>query len=350
MKGSEISFWNSHRYIRTSLGFWRDIFRKGKSLAAKILVTGGAGFIGSHLVDGLLKEGREVTVLDDFNDYYEPGIKRANVREHLKHKNYELVEGDIRDRTLLTDLFQKRGIGRVVHLAARAGIRASLSEPLIYEDVNVRGLINLLEVSFRAGIEQFIFGSSSSVYGCGMVVPFREEQTLSEPISPYAATKRAGELFLHVYHHLYKVPVTILRFFTVYGPRQRPEMAIHKFARLIYKEEQIPVFGDGSSKRDYTYISDIIGGVMVALKKVFAFETFNLGSSVAIELRRLIYLLEKETGKKAKAKYLPPQPGDAEVTCADVGKAQKLLGYKPAIEIEEGIARFIRWYREENER
>ncbi len=316
----------------------------------KILVTGGAGFIGSHLVDKLLEEGREVIVLDDFNDYYEPEIKRANIKEHLEHKNYELIEGDIRDRALLENLFREGKIDRVVHLAARAGVRASISEPLVYEDVNVRGLINLLEISFKAGIEQFIFGSSSSVYGSGKIVPFREDGALVEPISPYAATKRAGELFLRVYHYLYKTPVTILRFFTAYGPRQRPEMAIHKFTRLICGGEKIPVFGDGSSQRDYTYISDIINGVMNALRKTFAFEIFNLGRSQTVELRHLIFLLEKETGKKAGIKKMPPQSGDAEITYADVSKAQRLLGYKPSVEIEEGIARFVRWYRKKNER
>ncbi len=318
-----------------------------RSKATSILVTGGAGFIGSHLGDRLIEQKKEVIVLDDFNDYYDPRLKRKNVEPHLKNSNFKLVEGDIRDKTLLEKLFQGDNIEKVVHLAARAGVRTSIKEPFLYEEVNVKGTLNLLQLSVENNVKQFIFGSSSSVYGVGSRIPFMEDQRLGIPVSPYAASKRAAEHFCHVYSHLYRLPVVILRFFTVYGRRQRPEMAIHKFTRLISEGREIPVFGDGTSKRDYTYFSDIVEGMLLAMEKSFDYEVFNLGNSHSVELMQLISLIEKSLGKPARMKKLSDQPGDVPVTCASINKAQKLLGYRPKVSIEEGIAEFVDWFRKE---
>ena len=244
---------------------------------ASYLVTGGAGFIGSHLVDRLLKMGKKVIVIDNFDDYYEPQIKRDNIKTHLDNKNFTLKEIDLRDKQCLEEIFQSNGISKVIHLAARAGVRASLKNPFIYEEVNIKGTLNLLEVCRRYHLESFIFASSSSVYGATDRVPFLEEE-LGKPVSFYAASKCAGEIICYTYHHLHHIPTACLRLFTVYGPRQRPEMAIHKFTRLISQGKEIDIFGDGSSRRDYTYISDIIDGMMQVLDKRFDFEVFNLGS------------------------------------------------------------------------
>lgn len=311
----------------------------------KILVTGGAGFIGSHLVERLLERGEEVVCLDDFNDYYDPSVKRENIAAALKNPRFSLVEGDIRDDELLQALAAKHRFGKVVHLAARAGVRASISAPKLYEEVNCGGTLNLLEMCRANGIRHFIFGSSSSVYGINSKVPFSEGDTVASPISPYAATKRAGELMCHTYHHLYGLDVTCLRFFTVYGPRQRPEMAIHNFTRKIFGGEPIDVYGDGTSRRDYSYIDDIMDGVLRAVDRQFPFEIFNLGESRTVELAELISLIEAASGKRAVVRRLPDQPGDVPVTYADIGKARELLGYRPGIEIEEGIRRFVEWYR-----
>ena len=313
-----------------------------------ILLTGGAGFIGSHLADRLIEQGREVTVLDDFNDYYHPELKRKNVEPHLRKDNYKLVEGDIRDRSLLEKVFEESSIEKVVHLAARAGVRASINEPFLYEEVNVKGTLNLLQLSVENNVKQFIFGSSSSVYGLGSSIPFMEDRPLGTPICPYAASKRAAEDFCHTYAHLYKFPVIVLRFFTVYGARQRPEMAIHKFTRLISEGKEIPIFGDGTSRRDYTYFSDIVEGMLLAMEKRFDYEEINLGSSQPIELMKLISLLEKGLGKTAKIKRLPDQEGDMPVTYASTDKAQKLLGYRPGVNIEEGIEKFVYWFQKES--
>lgn len=311
-----------------------------------ILVTGGAGFIGSHLVEKLTKEGREVCVIDNFNNYYDPELKRKNVAHLLAEKNFELIEGDILDKDLLEKLFRERNIEKVVHLAARAGVRASIKEPLLYEQVNIGGTLNLLQLSVENRVEQFIFGSSSSVYGVGADVPFREDRRPGMPVSPYAASKQSAEHFCHTYSHLYKLPVTVLRFFTVYGARQRPEMAIHKFTRRINKDEEISVFGDGHSRRDYTYFSDIVDGIISTMEKSCSYEIFNLGDSRTVELIELIALIEKNLGKKARIKRLPDQPGDVPITHADIGKARKLLGYQPKVSIEEGVERFVNWFND----
>jgi UDP-glucuronate 4-epimerase len=310
-----------------------------------VLVTGGAGFIGSHLVDRLIVEGHHVVCLDNFDPYYDPAIKRRNIAHNLRNENFELVEADVRDKGKLEGVFKNQKIEQVVHLAAKVGVRPSVQDPFIYEDVNIGGTINLLELSRDFNIKNFIFGSSSSVYGISEKVPFSEED-VCQPISPYAVSKRACELYCHAYHHLFDIPVRCLRFFTVYGPRQRPEMAIHKFTRLIDEGKEIEVYGDGSSKRDYTYIDDIIKGIMAALDKKFDFQIINLGNSETVELKRLISLIEENLGEKAKIKWLQAQPGDVPITYADISKAKGLLNYHPKIGIEEGIRKFVEWYME----
>jgi UDP-glucuronate 4-epimerase len=313
----------------------------------EILVTGGAGFIGSHLVDRLLSEDRwRVTVVDDFNNFYSPVTKRENVRAHFQNSAYRLVEADIRDRAALKRMFDETRFSVIVHLAARAGVRPSLSEPQLYAETNVNGTLNLLELAREHNIKQFVFGSSSSVYGINAKVPFSEEDPTRQPISPYAATKAAGELLCHTYSHLYGIRTIALRFFTVYGARQRPDLAIHKFARLIDEDKPIPVFGDGTTRRDYTYIDDIIQGVRAAMDYTGSdYEAINLGESRTVELQELIELLEKALGKRALIDRHPPQPGDVPQTFADITKARRLLGYAPQTEIEEGIGRFVEWFR-----
>jgi UDP-glucuronate 4-epimerase len=312
-----------------------------------ILVTGGAGFIGSHLVDHLLAEGGwRVHVVDDFNDFYDPALKRENVAAHARDERFRLTEADIRDRAALERVFDATDFACIVHLAARAGVRPSLSEPLLYNETNVTGTLNLLELARARGVTQFVFGSSSSVYGANAKVPFSEDDPVRNPISPYAATKAAGELLCHTYAHLYGVRCVALRFFTVYGARQRPDLAIHKFARLISQGRPIPVFGDGTTRRDYTYIDDIIAGVRAAVDyDASRFEAINLGESRTVELRELIALLEKELGREATIERQPPQPGDVPQTFADISKARRLLGYAPQTQIEEGIRRFVEWFK-----
>jgi len=313
-----------------------------------ILVTGGAGFIGSHLVDRLLSEGEwRVSVVDDLNDFYDPAIKRANASTHEKNSNYQLFKADIRDQAALRNIFAGNGFDCLVHLAARAGVRPSLDQPRLYAETNINGTLNLLELAREHGIKQFVFGSSSSVYGINAKVPFGEDDPIRQPISPYAATKAAGELLCHTYTHLYGIRCVCLRFFTVYGPRQRPDLAIHKFARLISEGKPIPVFGDGTTRRDYTFIEDIIAGVRVAIDySKTDYEVINLGESRTVELRELISLLEKELGKTAQINRQPLQPGDVPQTFADIAKARRLLGYNPQTQIEEGIHTFVRWFRE----
>jgi UDP-glucuronate 4-epimerase len=316
-----------------------------------ILVTGGAGFIGSHLVDQLISEGAwHVSVVDDFNNFYDPAIKRANVKRQAGNQNYRLFEADIRDKNALAHIFGQNQFEVIVHLAARAGVRPSLEEPLLYSQTNVDGTVNLLELARTHGIKQFVFGSSSSVYGINAKIPFSEEDPIRQPISPYAATKGAGELLCHTYTHLYGIRCVCLRFFTVYGPRQRPDLAIHKFARLISEGKTIPVFGDGTTRRDYTFIDDIISGVRASIDHVADssksdYEVVNLGESRTVELRELIELLEKELGVKAIIDRQPLQPGDVPQTFADVSKARQLLGYNPQTQIEVGIQRFVEWFR-----
>ncbi len=316
-----------------------------------ILITGGAGFIGSHLVDRLLSEGDwQVSVVDDFNDFYDPAIKRANVSVHQKNPNYQLFEADIRDKATLEKIFEENELSCIVHLAARAGVRPSLEQPLLYTETNIQGTLNLLELARVFGVKQFVFGSSSSVYGINARVPFSEDDPIRQPISPYAATKAAGELLCYTYSHLYDMHCVCLRFFTVYGPRQRPDLAIYKFARLMSESKAIPVFGNGATRRDYTFIDDIIAGVRAALDYVAGssngnHEVINLGDSCTVALGELIALLEKELGATAKIDRQPLQPGDVPQTYADITKARRLLGYDPQTRIEEGLHRFVEWFR-----
>lgn len=318
-----------------------------KVVVKSLLVTGGAGFIGSHLVDRLLSTNVEqITVVDDFNNFYAPDIKYENIREHRKDSRYKLAEADIRDRAALETVFNKTRFDCIVHLAARAGVRPSLKEPLLYAETNINGTLNLLELARLHGIAQFVFGSSSSVYGINAKVPFSENDPIRQPISPYAATKAAGELLCHTYTHLYGLRCICLRFFTVYGPRQRPDLAIHKFAELISQGRPIPVFGDGATRRDYTYIDDIIAGIIAAIDyDQTNYEVVNLGESRTVELRELIALLESQLGTKATIDRQPPQPGDVPQTFADITKARALLGYNPQTQIEDGLRRFVEWFR-----
>ncbi|KAG9258913.1 NAD-dependent epimerase/dehydratase family protein [Emericellopsis atlantica] len=312
----------------------------------EILVTGGAGFIGSNLVDALLEEGCwHVTVLDNFEDFYSPAIKRANLAAHHGNPNFTLYEVDIRHKENLRSVFEENKFDTIVHLASKAGVRPSLERPGDYVDTNTTGTLNLLECAREFGVGTFVFGSSSSVYGLNAKVPFSEECKTSQPISPYAASKTAAELLCHTYAHLYQIRCVCLRFFTVYGPRQRPDLAIHKFARLIAEGKPIPVFGDGSTRRDYTYVDDIIQGVRAALDyRGSLYEVFNLGESQTIELGQLIALLEQSIGRTAKIDRRGAQAGDMAVTYANVSKASRLLGYKPTTNIRQGIPKFVEWF------
>ena len=315
-----------------------------------ILITGGAGFIGSHLVDRLLSEGGfGLTVIDDFNDFYDPAIKRENIGAALSNPNFKLVEADIRNQSALEQALDATAFDCIVHLAARAGVRPSLKEPRLYVETNINGTLNLLELARAHGVKRFVFGSSSSVYGLNAKVPFSESDPIFNPISPYAATKAAGELLCHSYAHLYDMPIVCLRFFTVYGARQRPDLAIHKFAKLISEGRPIPVFGDGTTRRDYTYVDDIISGVRAAMDYDQSnYEVINLGESRTVELRELILLLEKALDRRAEIDRQPLQPGDVAQTFADISKARRLLGYDPATQIEEGIEKFVEWFRASN--
>jgi len=311
----------------------------------KALVTGTAGFIGSHLTERLLAQNWQVVGIDNFDDFYDPRIKRRNIAACLENKNFTLIEADIRDSAGM-DRALAANIDIVVHLAARAGVRPSIEQPLSYADVNVNGTIVLLESAVKNKIPKFIFGSSSSVYGNNEKVPFSETDCVDFPISPYAATKKAGELICHTFHHLYGLSVTCLRYFTVYGPRQRLDLAIHKFARLIEQSKPVPVYGDGSMMRDFTYVDDIIDGTMAAMNKCAGFNIYNLGQSRPISVNDLIVELEKALGKKAVREYLPPQPGDVERTYADISKAASELNYNPETDISSGLDRFVTWLRQ----
>ena len=313
-------------------------------MSRHILVTGGAGFIGSHLTRRLLAGGDRVTAIDDFNDFYDPRIKRRNIAPFLRREDYRLVEGDIRDRQLVDRAFAQGRFDGVVHLAARAGVRPSLAEPLLYEEVNCIGTLHLLEAARHHGPEVFVFGSSSSVYGINEKVPFAEDDPVDLPISPYATTKRSGELLCFNYHHLYGLRTSCLRFFTVFGPAQRPEMAIHKFTDLLARGEAVPMYGTGGSRRDYTYIDDIIDGVVAALDLAPGFEILNLGGAETTRLADLIEWIAAELAVEPRIEYLPDQPGDVPITYADVSKAERLLGYSPKVPIREGLKRFVAWY------
>jgi UDP-glucuronate 4-epimerase len=312
-----------------------------------ILITGGAGFIGSHLLDRLMKdENNDVVIVDNFNDFYDPKIKEANIARHAGGKNLTIYQADIADEKSINEIFGDHNFDCVVHLAARAGVRPSLENPLAYEETNVRGTYVLLEAARKTNVPQFVFGSSSSIYGINSKVPFAEDDAVWQTISPYAATKLAGEAACHAYSHLYGMRVVCLRFFTVYGARQRPDLAIHKFARLIAEEKPIPVFGDGTTRRDYTYIDDILAGVLAAMNyQASQFEVINLGESQTVELRYLIELIEAALGKPAIIERQPLQAGDVPITFADISKARRLLGYHPQTKIEDGIQRFIEWFQ-----
>ncbi len=310
-----------------------------------VLITGAAGFIGSHLCERLLDEGLSVVGVDNFDDFYDPQIKRDNISNCLKNKNFQLIEADIRDKSAMDKA--AGGVEIIVHLAAKAGVRPSIAEPLLYSDVNINGTMVLLEAANKHKVGKFIFASSSSVYGNNEKVPFSEDDNVDFPISPYAATKKACELICHTYHHLYGIDLTCLRFFTVYGPRQRPDLAIHKFSKLIEQDKPIPVYGDGSMMRDFTYIDDIIDGTIAAMNKCKGFNIYNLGESEPVTVNDLISEIEKALGKTAIKEYLPLQPGDVNRTYADITKAARELGYNPSTPIRDGLAKFADWLRQE---
>jgi UDP-glucuronate 4-epimerase len=312
-----------------------------------VIVTGAAGFIGSHLCEALLGARWQVVGVDSFDDFYDPQIKRRNLTDCLADDGFTLVEGDIRDPTTV-DRALADGGDVVVHLAARAGVRPSIEQPLLYEQVNVGGTGVLLEAARRHGVERFVLASSSSVYGNNEKIPFSETDSVDFPISPYAATKKAAELLSHTYHHLYGMHVTVLRFFTVYGPRQRPDLAIHKFSRLIDAGRPIPVFGDGSMRRDHTYIDDIIAGVLAAIDRCDGYRIYNLGNANPVSLDELIAAIESALGRKAVIDRQPLQPGDVHQTYADVDRARADLGYEPKTDLQTGLRRFVHWFRKSN--
>lgn len=308
------------------------------------LVTGAAGFIGSNLVDMLLRRGARVIGVDNFDSFYNPSIKWSNIEDARRHSSYRLVEGDIRNRELMNGLMKDEPIDSVIHLAARAGVRPSIEDPLLYQSVNIEGTSVVLEAVREAGIRRLLFASSSSVYGNNKSLPFRESDNVDMPISPYAATKKAGELLCATYNHLYAIEIACLRFFTVYGPRQRPEMAIHKFVRRIAGGESITMFGDGSTARDYTYIEDIIQGILSIEENFKGYGIFNLGESETTTLKTLIELISNALGCEAKIDSLPMQPGDVDITYADISSA-RALGYRPVTPIGKGVEEFVQWFK-----
>ena len=349
--------------------------RRSAPLAAnsrRILLTGGAGFIGSHVAEALLRNDAGLSIVDNLDDFYSPAWKRSNLESVKKQGAFDFFEDDICDPVRMRAVFARTQPDAVIHLAARAGVRPSIEQPRLYERVNVAGTVNLLDLSREFHVSRFIFGSSSSVYGACPRAPFSEAQTDLKPISPYAATKLAGELFCHTYAHLYNLPVVALRFFTVYGPRQRPDLAIHKFVALIEAGRPLPIFGDGETGRDYTYVDDIAAGVLAALNYDFPprassapssesagsaarpadarggeapFAIFNLGNSRPLKLRELVTMLERATGKMAVVQQEALQQGDVPLTWADISKSEKLLGYRPKTTMEQGLKRFVEWYR-----
>lgn len=325
------------------------------------IITGAAGFIGSHLAEKLASQGNTIIALDNFNNFYDPSIKRKNIeiiRESLSQgASLHLYEGDIRDmdilREVLKDVKSFANAGEeiaMLHLAAMAGVRPSLQNPALYEEVNIKGTLNLLNICKEFKIERFLFASSSSIYGNSAKAPFKESDSSSEPISVYAATKKAGELMCHVYAHLYSIKTIVLRFFTVYGPRQRPDLAIHQFTKKIHNGEPIDIYGNGDSQRDYTYIDDIMDGVLKSVDRLenknipLTYEIYNLGESQTVKLSRLIQLIEKALDKKAAVNKMSQQPGDMFITCADISKAKQILQYAPSVTIEEGVNRFAEWF------
>lgn len=336
----------------------------------KYLVTGGSGFIGSHLVEQLIKNGHSVINVDNFDDFYNYQIKIKNTLESLgkspefsftdkendikklaelsSSENYQLYYQDIRDKDGLEKIFRDHQPDMVVHLAALAGVRPSIERPLDYEEVNICGTMNLWEICKDFGITKFVCASSSSVYGNNEKIPFSETDNVDRPISPYAATKKCGEILGHVYHHLYGIDMVQLRFFTVYGPRQRPDLAIHKFSKIIFEDQEIPFFGDGSTARDYTFVEDIIDGILKSIKYLEThenvYEIFNLGESEVVNLNEMVESIEGAIGKKSNKKMLPMQPGDVQKTNADISKAKSLLGYQPSTSFQNGIKKFVEWF------
>lgn len=315
----------------------------------RILLTGGAGFIGSHVAEALIRRGTKLSIVDNLDDFYARSRKRLNLQEILSIGSYDFFEADVRDMEALRKIAERVQPEIVIHLAARAGVRPSIAQPALYESVNVAGTVNLLEIAREFKVQRLIFGSSSSVYGISNSVPFCEDDLKTRPISPYAATKLAAELMCYTYTHLYGLTTLCLRFFTVYGPRQRPDLAIHKFTALIESGKPIPVYGDGSMGRDYTYVDDIVAGVVASLDYVpqaaLPFEIFNLGNSHPVRLAELIALLETATGKKAQQERLPDQPGDVPITWANIDKAKRMLGYSPKTSMDQGLRNFVAWYR-----
>jgi len=313
------------------------------------LVTGGVGFIGSHVCERLLEAGHAVCALDDLNDFYDPAIKQSTLRElQSRAQSFSFVHADITNRGEVDEIFRSMAFDQIIHLAARAGVRPSLEQPALYQRVNVEGTVNVLEAARERGVKKITIASSSSVYGVNSKVPLSEADPIFNAISPYAASKLACEALGHVYHHVHGMDVCMLRFFTVYGPRQRPDLAIHKFARLMLSGQPIPVFGDGNTSRDYTYVDDTVDGVIAATEKEFGYEIINLGESQTVELDRLIELLEQAMGVKAEINRQPAQPGDVPITFANIEKAQRLLGYNPQVKFEDGIPRFVEWFRQQN--
>ena len=314
------------------------------------LITGGAGFIGSSLAEELLKQGHKVIAIDNFCNFYDPKIKENNLANILKKENFKIYRGDIRDKTILEEIFTKNNIDVVVHLAAMAGVRPSIENPILYQEVNCMGTQNILEEMIKHNIKNLVMASSSSVYGNCKEVPFKEDMIVDFAISPYAATKKANEVMTHVYHKLFKMNVIMLRFFTVYGPKQRPDLAINKFTRLMLNNQEIPMFGDGTTSRDYTYIKDIVDGIIKScnyvLKNTVTYEIINLGNSSPISLKQMIYTIAKVLKIEPKIKQMPMQPGDVERTFADIAKAKKIIDYDPKTTFEEGISKFIKWYKD----
>ena len=317
--------------------------------AVNVLVTGGVGFIGSHVCERLLDAGHTVCALDDLNDFYDPSIKQNTLRElQSRAQSFAFVHADITNRIELNEVLSSMPFDQIIHLAARAGVRPSLEQPALYQRVNVEGTVNLLEAAKECGIKKITIASSSSVYGINSKVPFSEADPIFSAISPYAASKLACEALGHVYHHVHGMDICMLRFFTVYGPRQRPDLAIHKFAKLMQTNQPITVFGDGSTSRDYTYVDDTVEGVIACTEREFGYEIINLGESQTVKLNRLIGLIESAMEIKAEINHQPVQPGDVPITYANIEKAQRLLGYNPKTQIEDGIPKFVEWFRQHN--
>ncbi|MGN6266766.1 MAG: SDR family NAD(P)-dependent oxidoreductase [Ginsengibacter sp.] len=311
----------------------------------KILITGAAGFIGSHTCESLIKNGNSIIGVDNFDSFYSYKLKELNLEQLNQKSNFRFYKADIRDDKALNQIFSSNQVDVVIHLAAKAGVRPSIESISEYYDVNINGTISLLESMRKNGIKKMVFASSSSIYGNNQKVPFSEDDRVDNPISPYASTKKSGELLCHVYSHLYNFDITCLRFFTVYGPRQRPDLAIHKFTKLIQENKPIPFYGDGSSSRDYTYIEDIVNGISCALNHLEGYKIYNLGESKVITLKKLVEVIETILGKKALLNQLPMQQGDVSRTFADISKAKAEIGYNPAYDFETGMKKFVDWYK-----